>query len=555
MGGVAVYGDQALLARVAGSASPEAAQRVHALRAALGADGRRSIPGYVTLTVPFDALAVSESAARARIEAALAAIGPGVPAAGAGGATRTIVVPVEYGGAAGPDLDAVAALAGLSPAETVALHAGRPYRVYFLGFSPGFAYMGDLVPRLAAAASRLATPRPRVAGGSVGIAGGQTGVYPRPSPGGWRLLGRTPLCPFDPHREPPALFRQGDTVVFAPVGTSGADPGPPLRAREDDPDGILALHVLRPGLLTTIQDLGRPGHEADGVPAAGAADPLAAVLANRLVGNADGAAVLEITALGPELGAARDLEVAIAGADLGAEIDGRRLPPGLAAALPRRAVLSFRGIRAGCRAYLAVRGGIASPPVLGSRSADPLGGIGPPPLRAGGAVRAYRAPGRVGDAAGRRLREGAYALPAQDEPLVAGFVPGPQAEWFEDGWWEGERPVAPASDRVGVRLGGGAPRRRQPWEGAELLSEGNVLGAVQVPPGGAPLILGAGRPTVGGYPKPAVLCTVDAWRLAQALPGAARVRLRPVDAGWARARLAEARAVLEGPGEDAVRGG
>ena len=128
---------------------------------------------------------------------------------------RLVTVPVHYGGSHGPDLAVVAEQVGCTEADVIDLHASETYRVYMLGFLPGFAYMGSLSPRLAL--SRLTVPRIEVPRGSVGIAGRQTGVYPMAAPGGWHLIGRTPLRPFDLRREDPFLFRTGDAVRFEPV--------------------------------------------------------------------------------------------------------------------------------------------------------------------------------------------------------------------------------------------------------------------------------------------------------------------------------------------------
>jgi inhibitor of KinA len=130
---------------------------------------------------------------------------------------RTVEIPVAYGGANGPDLDAVAELTGHTPDEVVAMHSGAEYLVYFLGFSPGFPYLGGLPESIAA--PRLETPRRRVPAGSVAIGGQQTGVYPIASPGGWRIIGRTPLRLFDPGADPPVLLRMGDHVRFVAKGS------------------------------------------------------------------------------------------------------------------------------------------------------------------------------------------------------------------------------------------------------------------------------------------------------------------------------------------------
>lgn len=137
-------------------------------------------------------------------------------------ATEPIRVPVCYGGAFGPDLADVASYAGLSESETAQLHASRIYRVFMLGFIPGFAYMGSVDVRIAA--PRRAVPRARVPAGSVGIAGEQTGIYPSESPGGWQIIGRTPLRVFEPERAEPARFAAGDLVQFYAIDAADVRP-------------------------------------------------------------------------------------------------------------------------------------------------------------------------------------------------------------------------------------------------------------------------------------------------------------------------------------------
>lgn len=144
--------------------------------------------------------------------------------------TRTIVIPVCYGGEFGPDLADVARFHGMTEDEVVALHSSGRYRVYMIGFSPGFAYLGGLSPRLAT--PRRPVPRTTVPAGSVGIAGGQTGVYPLATPGGWQLIGRTPLRLFDPHREKPSLLSAGDIVEFRRITAEEF-----ARWREEHDDG------------------------------------------------------------------------------------------------------------------------------------------------------------------------------------------------------------------------------------------------------------------------------------------------------------------------------
>ena len=212
--------DTALLLRLGERIDAALNARVHALAAQLREclpEGVEDlVPGYASLAVFLDPRAVAEGRLDPRdvsgwLEWNLAQLDDAV----ASTAPRTVEIPVCYGGAHGPDLDALAADLGLATAEVIERHSAGDYRVALLGFAPGFPYLLGLDPALAA--PRLATPRARVPAGSVGIGGAQTGIYPREGPGGWRLIGRTPLRLFDPRRDPPALLAPGDALRFVPI--------------------------------------------------------------------------------------------------------------------------------------------------------------------------------------------------------------------------------------------------------------------------------------------------------------------------------------------------
>jgi KipI family sensor histidine kinase inhibitor len=168
------------------------------------------VPTYRSLLVSYDPLVIGIDELQERIALLEAAPGdsPMPP-------PRLVEIPTAYGGEFGPDLGFVAEHAGLSPNEVVALHAGTDYLVYMMGFSPGFCYLGGMSGKIAT--PRLKTPRTAIPAGSVGIAQQQTGIYPTESPGGWQLIGRTPVSLFDPHRQPPVLVEAGDYIRFAPV--------------------------------------------------------------------------------------------------------------------------------------------------------------------------------------------------------------------------------------------------------------------------------------------------------------------------------------------------
>ena len=225
---VCAFGEAALLVEFGQRADLELNARVHALARALEADRqptlRSLVPGYVSLLVEFDPLQVELAAMETWIRHHLGDMDPaGAPV----GRSRTI--PTVYGGEWGPDLDEVATRLGLAPTEVVAQHTTAELRVYMLGFSPGFPYLGDLPETLAL--PRRATPRERVPVGSVAIAERQTGIYSREMPGGWHVLGRTPVRLFREDRHPPAYLAPGDRVRFVAIDPSDWD-----RYASDVPD-------------------------------------------------------------------------------------------------------------------------------------------------------------------------------------------------------------------------------------------------------------------------------------------------------------------------------
>lgn len=208
---VVPVGDACLSVEFAGKIDPAINARCVALAEAIARESRAGIldvvPAYHTVAVYFDPLQLDRESLRGELEHFAAA--RMVPSDVEG---TMVEIPVRYGGDTGPDLAAVAAFAGCSTDEVVRIHASALYRVYMLGFLPGFAYLGSVDPRIAM--PRLDTPRLRVQAGSVGIAGMQTGIYPCETPGGWRIIGRTEVAPFDPANADPFLFKPGQRVKF-----------------------------------------------------------------------------------------------------------------------------------------------------------------------------------------------------------------------------------------------------------------------------------------------------------------------------------------------------
>ncbi|MGN6220446.1 MAG: 5-oxoprolinase/urea amidolyase family protein, partial [Microbacterium sp.] len=438
------------------------------------------------------------------------------------------------------------------------------WRVAFTGFAPGFGYLvSDDWPF---DVPRLESPRTRVPAGSVGLAGAFSGAYPRDTPGGWRLIGTTGAPLFDPdaagpthpgaprdapaaQRESgrtPALLAPGTRVRFHPVpagrpaGSAPPGSGEPADAGRSAPDRPASarsgqhderrgdaparpdrpgLRVVEPGLLSTVQDLGRAGAAAVGVAVSGALDRSALRTANRLIGNPEDAAAIEVTMGGWRAVAETDLWVAVTGAWGPIRLDGREVDPYEAHAWPAGAELHLDWFAHGARAYVAVRGGVDAPTVLGSRATDVLARLGPPPLRADDRVP-------VGEAAVAPIPVAplsAWGAPHDDE-LELALAPGPRADWFASGTalFDAVWTVTGDADRVGVRLDGPELVRTRT---DELPSEGMVPGALQLPPSGRPTILLADGPVTGGYPVIAVVADASLDLIAQARPGT-RIRFR-----------------------------
>jgi antagonist of KipI len=302
--------------------------------------------------------------------------------------------------------------------------------------------------------------------------------------------------------------------------------------------------VIKPGLLTTIQDTGRWGYQPYGVPVAGPMDPVSHRVANALVGNARDAALLEITLLGPELEFEDERLVAVAGADFDLSLDGRTAPSNAPFTVAAGSHLRFGARGLGARAYLAVSGGIAVPPTLGSRSThlvSGMGGLGGRALLAGD-----RLP--LGDPS---MRQGAALAPQEalaalpDGRATIRVLSGPQADRFTADALEmlqsAPYTVAGNSDRMGFRLEG-LPLAYAP--GAEIISDATPLGVLQVPASGQPILLMADRQTAGGYPKIATVIAADIAIAGQLAPSDA-ITFRVCDAREAmKALIVQERALM-----------
>ena len=505
--GLHALGDSAWLFKADGTSAERKLGLILRLRRILESN---PIPGVVDIVSSFDTIAVHFNPADGPCvldhltSLQLDQAGDGKPSGG-----NTFTIPVNYGGS---DLQALADERKLSVPEIIALHSGAEYTVAAIGFSPGFPYLLGLPPQLHI--PRHPSPR-KVPAGSVAIAGDQAGIYPFASQGGWHVIGRTDLALFDPLREHPALLQPGDKVRFVETeALPETKPATPFL--EASPDGI---HVVEPGALSSIQDHGRWGRQHLGVSPGGAADPVLATVANRLVGNPDDAAVIECTMTGPVLKFGRDARVAWVG--WANEAAGR--PHEIKAG----ASIDLRSRMCHLRGYVAVAGGIDVPEILGSRATDlraVLGGHRGRILRAGDILP-------IGNAETSPVSGNWHvSWPHPDgNQIEIRYLQGIQADWFTGEAYRlfSENPytINPGSDRTGTRLKGPGLKLREP---REMISQPVVFGSVQVPPDGQPIVLMSERQTIGGYPQIGHVISADIPKLARAWPGT-QVRFRQVD--------------------------
>ncbi|NOJ59979.1 5-oxoprolinase/urea amidolyase family protein [Arthrobacter sp. 260] len=442
----------------------------------------------------------------------------------------------------GDDLAEVGRLTGLDPDGVVAAHTGQLWTAAFGGFAPGFAYLVGENETLTV--PRRTSPRTAVPAGAVALAGNFSAVYPRRSPGGWQLIGHTASRLWDLDRDQPALLRPGTAVQYVAVRETLTltDPTPDdgTHSITTPPSTGHSLEVIAPGPQSLIQDLGRPGLGDVGVSKAGAADTASARQANRLVGNAPGDAVIETILGGLTVRAHGELTLALTGAITPAEItpaeirgvgtSTRTAPMGSPFALHDGETLQLDVPDAGLRTYVAIRGGIDVPQVLGSRSTDVMSGIGPAPLTAATVLPIGPIDqGRTVGAAEPSTLPDAIRLGSK-EPVLLRITSGPRHDWFTPASQESLTTqtwtVTGESNRIGVRLAVGAtPDNEAPGQPLErvvtdeLPSEGVVAGSLQVPPSGLPVLFLADHPVTGGYPVIGVVVPEDLPIAAQVAPG------------------------------------
>ncbi|MEX2536068.1 MAG: 5-oxoprolinase subunit PxpB [Trueperaceae bacterium] len=487
-----------LYLRFASEIRPDANARVHALAQHLrdnpigGVTG--VIPGIISLYVEFDPRRVSAQKLPALLQCQADEIKPAE-----GEAARRTEIPVRYDG---EDLAEVARQTGLTSEEVISRHAAPTYTVYLVGFSPGQPYLGDVDPRLRV--PRRPSPLPLVPPSSLVIANTLTTIGPFAQPTGWNVLGQALEWLYDPHRSEPALLKAGDRVRFVPSRDSMPPEPGHLELLPGQPRFPL-LKVVEHGLLDLVVDLGRPLGEHFGLSKGGAIDPRCASLANKIVGSPPGAPLLEMSVTGPVLEALAAGVMVFAGWGMVPLLNGVEVEAFKSFGVRKGDVLSFRPAASGIRGYLAVPGGIESETFLDSATVSHRGRVGRP-LRTGDVLG-------VGSRRVARAGFGFNPITVPSGSVTLHIIPGPQASSESLAQLTAGCFTVRSADRVGVRLGG------PPVLGGEIISEAVPVGSIQVPPGGAPILLLNDRGTTGGYAKPAMLYPPDLPLAGQLRPG------------------------------------
>lgn len=452
---------------------------------------------------------------------------------------RTITIPVCYEDQEfAPDLEKVALHAKLSKEEVIKLHSSSDYLIYMMGFLPGFPYLGGMNSRLET--PRLETPRTKIPAGSVAIGGAQTGLYPVESPGGWNIIGRTPLRLFDVKRKPFFLYEAGDKIRFLPItreefenfdeslwlaqvaGKSEAS----IETSDDAADSKEVyecgggIKILEPGLLTSIQDSGITGFLKYGIGQSGAMDQISFALANQICGNEKNTACLEATLAGPSIRFVTACDFAITGAVFeNATLDGMRIEMNKKISAKAGSLLSCGFSSKGLRSYIAFSGGLLVPKVFRSSSTNLKSKIG------GYMGRKLQADDQLAIGINKKNpllvpdNKSTEGFTENKDVLLLDCIKSSQFDFFQEKivkkFTDSIYTVSAESDRMGIRFTGPGLECGK----TDIISDAIPFGAIQITSAGLPVVMAADRQTTGGYAKIACVKKSAMYRLAQALPG------------------------------------
>ena len=443
----------------------------------------------------------------------------------------------------GLDLPAIAKACKLSIEELIHLHKESLYTADILGFMPGFAYFSGLNPQLRL--PRLTSPRPAVPKGSVAIAELQTAIYPRVTPGGWNIIGRSPNKLFDINQNPPGLFMAGDQMQIEEISLDEFHQLDKTNASKEmirplDKNKSASIEVLQAGTFSTIQDEPRSGLSHWAVGPGGACDIASLHLANALVGNPPETAAIEMTSTGPSLLFYEATCVAWVGAHCEGIVNNQRIPGNRPVWIPKGATLKFSPLNPGLRSLLAIGGGLDLPETLGRFGSHISADIGPKRLEKGDQFILAKPKAPLKSSFLKSLYK-EDDLPTYPKwQIRSPFLPnnsitqihclaGPHLSFLSakerELFWSTVWTVSNQSNRMGVRLQSDFKIKR---DLPNIPSQAITFGTVQFPPSHEPIIMLAEHQTTGGYPRLAEVIRSDLMKLAQVKPGC-KLQLQLID--------------------------
>ncbi len=433
-----------------------------------------------------------------------------------------VEIPACYHASLGLDIEAMAASKSITVDELIKSHSEKLYRIFCIGFLPGFAYMGKVDEIIAT--PRIQTPRTNVAAGSVGIAGEQTGIYPLNSPGGWNIIAQTPLQLFNANKDESVLLKMGHAVKFFPISLDEFLAyknriGVSEKPKKNEQQGII---ILKQGIADSVQDLGRYGYQHLGINPTGAMDIVAAQIANFLVGNLGNEAVIELHFPTSTFQFQTDAIIALSGADFSATINDAPIPINTPIIIAKDALLHFKKLNDGVRCYLAVGGGYDMPLWLKSGSTNLKANAG------GYCGRLLHKNDLIGF---KQQREYSNILSQKEYTILPWKVDVATVYKKEDALdimlgnehqylcgaskeilLTSAFTITNKSDRMGYRLHGLPLQLLQPFS---LISTAVIKGTIQLLPDGDLIVLMADHQTIGGYPRVAHLSETAVVKLAQ----------------------------------------
>ncbi len=498
------------------------------------------VPTYCSVSIYFDEKICEASLLKRRAQEVIKELA--AAEVSTADSEKIVTIPVCYEDKEfAPDLEKVALHAKLSKEEVIKLHSSSDYLIYMMGFLPGFPYLGGMDPRLET--PRLETPRTKIPAGSLAIGGAQTGLYPVESPGGWNIIGRTPLKLFDMKRKPFFLYEAGDKIRFEPITKEEFDNFDESKwlkqlcgesgeyGESDKVSGDAAdtkeiyecgggLKILEPGLCTTVQDSGIIGFQKYGIGQSGVMDQISFDLANEICGNKKKVACLETTLAGPSICFVTACDFAITGAVFeNATLDGVVIQMNKKISAKAGSVLNCGFATKGLRSYIAFTGGLLVPKVFGSSSTNlksKIGGYKGRKLMAGDELAIGVNPKKPA-----AIQESGHTkiINENKDVLILDCIKSSQFEKFPKKivkkFTDSIYTVSAESDRMGIRFSGQSLECGK----TDIISDAITFGAVQITSAGLPVVMAADRQTTGGYAKIACVTKASMCKLAQATPG------------------------------------